>query len=73
MMVSVAVRDPAAVGVNVTLTAQFTPARNELPQVFVCAKSPELVPVRERLEMARVTIPVFVRVRVWTGLAVPMG
>src|SRR5436309_6922604 len=42
-MVSVPVRWPAAVGVNVTAIEQFAPAATEPPQVLVCAKSPDAV------------------------------
>jgi hypothetical protein len=34
------VRDPAAVGVNVTLIVQLAPTARLVPQLFVCAKSP---------------------------------
>jgi hypothetical protein len=39
-MVTVPVRDPAAVGVKVMLMVQLPLAATELPHVFVCAKSP---------------------------------
>jgi hypothetical protein len=34
------VREPAAVGVNVTLIVQLAPTARVVPQLFVCAKSP---------------------------------
>ena len=34
------VRDPTALGVNVTLTAQLAEAATDVPQLFVSAKSP---------------------------------
>lgn len=66
--VSVAERAPGAVGVNVTLTAQFPPAATELPQVLVCAKSPGFVPVKAMLVMLRLAFPVLFRVTVWGAL-----
>jgi hypothetical protein len=42
---SAAVRLPLAVGAKVTLIVQLPLAPTELPQVFVSAKSPALVPV----------------------------
>jgi len=38
--VTVPVREPRAVGVNVTFTAQLAPTASEVPQVLVWAKSP---------------------------------
>ena len=49
--VSVALRDPAAVGVKVTLIVQFPPAATLDPQLLVCPKSPGLVPVKAMLVM----------------------
>jgi hypothetical protein len=37
MTVSVPVREPVAVGMNVTLAVQLDPPASEVPQVFVCA------------------------------------
>jgi hypothetical protein len=45
VMVSVAVRLPKVVGVNVRLIVQLPFASTELPQLFVCPKSPGFVPV----------------------------
>src|SRR5689334_25110170 len=44
LMVTVAVRTPPAVGLNITLTAQFPPTATLVPQVFVCVKSPAFAP-----------------------------
>ncbi len=44
--VSVAVRVPVAVGLNVTLIVQLPPAASELPQVLVSAKSPASTPAK---------------------------
>jgi hypothetical protein len=41
VMFSVPVRPPAPVGANVTEIVQFAPAATLVPQLFVCAKSPE--------------------------------
>jgi len=51
--VNVAVRVPIADGVNVTSIEQLAPAARLAPQLFVCAKSPLLVPVKAMLEMLR--------------------
>ena len=47
--VRVPVRVPPAVGVNVTLMVQVSPAATLAPQLFVCPKSPLLVPVNVML------------------------
>ena len=47
--VTVAVRAPVAVGVNVTLIVQLEFAATVVPQLFVCAKSPALAPVIDTL------------------------
>ena len=49
--VNVALRDPAAVGVKVTLIVQFPPAATLDPQLLVCPKSPGLAPVKAMLVM----------------------
>ena len=48
---SVALRVPVAVGVKVTLIVQVAPAARVDPQLFICAKSPLLVPVIATLEI----------------------
>jgi len=69
--VTAAVRVPAADGVNVTLMLQFPPfAATELPQLFVCAKSPLFAPVIPRLLMLSAAFPVFVSVTVCAALVV---
>ena len=57
-----ALRDPEAVGVNVTLMAQLAPAARVLPQVFVCAKSPAFAPVMLMLLMVSSAEPLLVSV-----------
>ena len=69
---SVAVRVPAAVGVNVMLIAQAAPpGGTDAPQLLVCAKSPLFVPMIAMLEMLRLTFPVFESVTIWEALVVP--
>jgi hypothetical protein len=73
LMLTAAVRVPLAVGLNVTLTLQLAPAANELPQVWVCAKFPALVPVIAMLLMVKLVVPVFLRVTVLAALVVPIA
>src|SRR5208282_1680745 len=61
VMLTEAVRLPLAVGVKVTLIVQLAPAATELPQVLVCAKSPGLAPVIERLAMLKAALPVLLK------------
>ena len=63
VMVTAADRAPVAVGLNVTLIVQLPLfAATELPQVFVCAKSPLFVPVTPMLDMFNTAFPVLVNV-----------
>ena len=71
VIVTAAVRVPAAVGVKVALMVQADPAATELPHVLVSVKSPLFDPAIARLEMSRVAFPVLVRVLVWAWLDVP--
>ena len=52
VMVTVALRVPAAVGLKVTLMVQLAPTARLVPQVLVEAKSPLLVPVTATLLIA---------------------
>jgi hypothetical protein len=53
-MLNVAERESVAVGVNVTPIEQFPPATTFDPQLFVCRKSPGLVPPkRDRRDVER--------------------
>src|SRR5205807_1358610 len=74
VMVTVAVRALAAVGVNVRLRRQLAPATTVAPFVQVVpaamAKSPGFKPARTMLEMLRVAVPLLVRVTACTGLVV---
>lgn len=72
VMLTDALRAPAAVGVNVTLIEQLAAAATLDPQVFVCAKSPEFVPVRVVFVMLRVAVPLLVRVTLCAELVVPI-
>ena len=60
--VSVPFRVPVAVGVNVTLMVQVAPAATLVPQLFVCPKSPPLVPVKPILLMVNATPLLFASV-----------
>src|SRR3989441_3346804 len=74
VMVTVAVRALAAVGVNVRLRRQLAPTTTVAPFVQVVpaamAKSPGFEPARAMLVMLRVAVPLLVRVTVCTGLVV---
>jgi hypothetical protein len=70
---SLPVRFPICVGSKVTLTVQLAPAASELPQVWVCAKSPALVPVIAMAVIVNVVVPTLVSVTVFAGLAVSMA
>ena len=70
-MLTDAVRDPAAFGLNVTLIAQFAPAATLVPHVFVWEKSPALVPVTATLVIVSTAPPVFVNVTACAVLVVP--
>lgn len=73
LTLSAAVRVPLAVGLNVTLMLQLAPAPKELPQLWVCAKSPTLVPVIAIPLIVKVLVPTLVSVTVIAGLVVPMA
>ena len=68
---SVPLRFPICLGLKATLTVQLAPAANELPQVWVCAKSPALVPVIAIPLIVKVVVPTLVSVTVFAGLDVP--
>jgi hypothetical protein len=70
-MLNVAVRVPNTAGLNVTLMAQLAPAVSELPQVWLCAKSPALVPVITMPLIAKVVVPTFFRITVFARLVAP--
>src|SRR5437899_1250722 len=76
VMVTVAVRALAAVGVNVRLTRQLAPATTVAPFVQVVpaamAKSPGFEPARAMLVMLRVAVPRLVSVWISAALAALM-
>jgi hypothetical protein len=67
---TLAVRVPAAVGVNVTLMLHVALAFTLLPQVLVWAKSPLLVPVMAMLVSERAAEPLLVKVTLCAALVV---
>jgi hypothetical protein len=68
--ISVPARAPVAVDVKVTAIVQLAPAATELPQAFVSAKSPALVPVTVMPAILNAVLPVLVSVTVWAALVV---
>src|SRR3989475_10893965 len=74
VMVTVAVRALAAVGVKVRLRTQLAPAASVAPLTQVVleasAKSPALAPPSTAVAMLRGAVPLLVRVTVCTGLGV---
>jgi hypothetical protein len=73
VMLRVAVRVPLAVGLNLTLMLQLAPAANELPQVWVCAKSPALGPTIAMAVIVTLVVPVFLSATTLAALVVPIG
>ena len=72
--VNVALRDPMAVGVKVTLIVQVPlAARVEglIGQLLVCPKSPGLVPVKPMLVMVNAAPLGFESVTAWAALVAP--
>jgi len=70
-MFNVPVRVPVAVGEKVTFMVQFAPAATLPPQLSVAANSEASVPLIARPEMAKVEVPVLVKVIPWAGLVDP--
>ncbi len=70
---SAAVRDPLAAGVKDTTIVQLAPAATELPQLLFWTKSLALVPVKARLVILKVAVPVLVRVTHWDVLVTSTG
>ena len=66
--VNVALRAPIAVGVNVTSIEQLAPAARLAPQLFVCAKSPLLVPVKAMLDILMSELVPFSSATAWATL-----
>ena len=53
----IAERVPLALGVKITLMEQLAPAASEVPQLFVWAKSPGLLPPNEMPVILRLDVP----------------
>ena len=66
-----AARVEAPVGAKVTLMVQLPLPASELPQLFVSAKSPGLVPAKVILLMVSAAFPVLFSVTAWATLVVP--
>lgn len=66
-----ALREPVVAGVNVTLIVQLAPTATLLPQVLLCAKSPGSDPVKLKLVIVSVEVPLLVRVTFFAALVVP--
>src|SRR5579862_3303457 len=69
---TVALRAPVVVGLNVTLMVQLAPAASELAQVLACAKSPGSVPAIVMLMPVIAIVPTFLNVTVLAALVVPV-
>src|SRR5437867_9514408 len=63
--------EPAEDGVNLTRIVQPAPAATLMPQVFVSAKSPLLLPVIRMLLRLSVVAPLLVTVTICVVLVVP--
>ena len=66
--VNMALRVPIAVGVNVTSIEQLAPAARLAPQLFVCAKSPTLLPVKAMLVILSAELVPFSSATAWAAL-----
>lgn len=73
VMVMEALRGPAWLGVNVTVTVQFAPAARLEPQVLLWPKSAALVPAIVMLLIAKTEPLVLVSVTGCTPLVVPVN
>jgi hypothetical protein len=71
VIVTDALRLPAAGGVNLTEMLQLPPANTTAPQVVVRVKSAALVPVSAMLAMERLPLPVLLNVTIFGTLAIP--
>ena len=71
LILSVPVRVPTAVGLNLTPIVQEAPRARLDPQLLVCEKSPLFVPVMVIPEMLMAVLPRFVMVTLVAPLVVP--
>jgi hypothetical protein len=71
--VKVALCEPLAVGVKVTLKVQLPPAATVAPQLLVCAKSLLFVPVMVTLVTLSLALPVLHSIMVSAALVVPFA
>lgn len=62
--VRLAERAPVASGVKFTVMVQVLLAESDVPQLFVCEKSPGLVPVKATLLMVMAAVPALASVAV---------
>jgi hypothetical protein len=70
-MLSDAVNEPTAAGLNVMLIMHEDAAARLVPQLLVCENEEALVPVKDTPEIVSADLPVFARVTVCTELAYP--
>src|SRR5882724_5496605 len=66
---TVAVRLPAAVGLQFTVAEQVLPVAT-VPQLFEMVKSPGLAPLKVTADTTRLALPVLVAVMFWAALVV---
>jgi len=71
LTLSEAVLDPAALGLNLTLTVQLAAAARLVPHVVVFKKSAALVPVMVEARRGSGAEPIFVSVTTCARLVVP--
>ena len=62
VIVTVAARLAATLGLNVTVIVQLAPAPRLAPQVSVCVKSPGFAPPRTTLLMVKAPLPPLLKV-----------
>src|SRR4030081_1207560 len=73
VMLTTALRFPAAKGVKVAVMEQLVPTGTDVPQLFVWAKSPLFVPMTLMDLMVNVSPPALVRVETRGPLVMPIG
>jgi hypothetical protein len=70
---NIPVRFPNCVALKVTSTSQLAPAANELPQVWVCVKSPALGPVTAMRLIVKLVVPMFLSATLDAPFVVPIA